>query len=164
MNEYITIGAALGARGREGELRVKVLTEFPERFQRGAQLYIEGAPYTVESSSQQKDIAILKLQGIDTPQAAEALRGKSLEVPESERKELPAGRFYHHDIIGLEVWTTQGALVGKVSEILSTGSNDVYVVQSGGKEVLVPAVKDVVKEIDLSKKRITIEAIEGLLD
>ena len=160
---YIVIGNALGAHGKKGELRVRVLTEFPERFKPGARLYIDGAPYTIESSKQHRDNAILKLSGIDTPQAADLLRGKRVEIPESERKELPAGRYYRHDIIGLEVWTAEGGFVGKVCDILATGGNDIYVVKGDAGEVLIPAVKDVVKEIDLKKKRITIEAIEGLL-
>ena len=160
---YIVIGEALGAHGQKGELRIKALTEFPERFKPGARLFIEGSAYTVESSSQHRDTAIVKLGGVDTPGAADLLRGKLIEIPESERKELPAGRYYHHDIIGLEVWTTQGVPLGRVSEILTTGGNDVYVVKGDAGELLIPAIKDAVKEIDLHKKRITIEAIEGLL-
>jgi 16S rRNA processing protein RimM len=100
---------------------------------------------------------------VESPQAAALLRGKKLEIPERARKELPAGRYYHHDIIGLEVWTTSGTLLGKVSEVLSTGGNDIFVVKNSGKEVLIPAVKDVVKQIDVPNKRITIKEIEGLL-
>mgnify|MGYP001248623149 CR=1 FL=1 len=159
----IIIGEVLGAHGQDGELRVRVLTEFPERFKCGAQLYIDGAPYTIQSSKHHRDTAILKLSGIDTPSQATLLRHKSLAIPENERHELPEGRYYHHDIIGLEVWTSAGTLIGRVSQILNTGGNDVYVVNDSGKEVLIPAVKDVVKEIDPAQGRITIEAIEGLL-
>ena len=160
----IVIGAVLGAHGREGEMSVRVLTEFPERFEPGAQFYIEGAPYSIEKASVQTNTAILRLKDVNTAEAANLLRGKTVEIPESERKELPAGRYYQNEIIGLEVWTTTGTLVGKVSDILSTGGNDIYVVKDNGKEMLIPAVKNVVKEIDIAGKRITIEAIEGLLD
>jgi len=163
-NQFIIVGEVLGAHGRNGATRVRMLTEFPERFERGAQLCIEGRPYLVVTSQPSQEMVILRLAGIDTPEAAEQLRGKYLEIPASERKILPAGRYYRHDIIGLEVFTNTGALIGRVSEILSTGSNDVYVVDNDGKETLIPAVKDVVKEINLAEKRLTIEAITGLLD
>ena len=161
--QYIAIGEAGGAHGQKGELRVHVLTEFPERFQSGVQVYIEGAPYVIESSRLFKETAIIKLHGIDNLQEAGLLRGKSIEIPECQRKKLSPGRYYHHDIIGLEVWTITGTPVGKVSDILNTGCNDIYVVTHNGKELLIPAVKEVVKDIDLPGKRITIEAIEGLL-
>jgi 16S rRNA processing protein RimM len=162
-NDYISVGEVLAAHGQKGEVRVRLLTEFPERFSKGAEVFIEGAPYRIESARITKETAIIRLNGVESPQAAALLRGKKLEIPERARKELPAGRYYHHDIIGLEVWTTSGTLLGKVSEVLSTGGNDIFVVKNSGKEVLIPAVKDVVKQIDVPNKRITIKEIEGLL-
>jgi len=163
-NEYIVIGEVTGIHGQKGALRVRVLTEFPERFKRGARFYIEGRPCTVVSAKPPGENVIITLAGVDTAEAAAKLRGKHLEIPEGERKTLPPGRYYHHDIIGLEVFTGTGESLGKVSEILSTGSNDIYVVRGNNREVLIPAVKDVIKEIDLARKCITIEAIEGLLN
>jgi len=163
-NEYITIGEVMGTQGQNGALRVMVLTEFPERFKRGARFYIEGKLYTITTVRLSKETAIMQIEGIDTAEAAEQLRGKHLEIPLSERKTLPAGRYYHYEVIGLEVFTNTGVLLGRVSEILSTGSNDVYVVKDDGRETLIPAVKDIVKKIDLAQKRITIEVIEGLLN
>ncbi len=160
---YITVGEVLGAHGQKGALRVRVLTEFPERFKKGAELFIEGIPYKIESSKPGTNTAIISLQGIDTPQAAKAMSHKSLDIPESARKVLPAGRYYQHDIIGLDVWTTGGIRLGKVSKIINTGGNDIYVVNENNKEVLIPVVKDIVKNIDLPSKKITIEEVEGLL-
>lgn len=162
-DDYIIVGEIMGVHGQQGALRVKVLTEFPERFKRDTRLFIDSRPYTVATSKISKETVILRLAGIDTAEEASQLRCKYLEIPASERKTLPAGRYYHHDIIGLDVYTNTGTHLGQVSEILSTGGNDVYVVNSNSKEILLPAVKDVVKEIDLARKRITIEAIEGLL-
>jgi 16S rRNA processing protein RimM len=161
--EYLTVGRALGAHGRKGAVRVKILTDFPERFNSGEKLFIEGTPYTIESSSLTGDSASISFRGIDSPESAEALRGKNLEIPADSLNKLPPGRYYHHDILGLDVFTTVGAYLGKVTDILNTGGNDVYVVKNGEEEVLIPAVKDVVKNIDLAGKRITIEEIEGLL-
>lgn len=158
-----TIGQVLSPWGLRGELRVRPFTDFPERFDTGAEVCIDGVSYTIESSRPSKDSFILKLKGIDTPEAAAGLGHKEIVIPAGELKPLPPGRYYQHDIIGLAVWTTDGEYIGRVSQVLTTGCNDVYVVKTDSKEVLIPAVKDVVKEIDLRGKRMVIEAIEGLL-
>jgi len=163
-NDNIVIGEVMGAHGQSGALRVRILTEFPERFQPGARLFIEGLPFTISSTQPSTETVILRFEEINTMEEAVTFRGKHLEIPVSERKILPPGRFYYHEIIGLEVYTSSGLPVGVVNNIFSTGCNDVYVVKGGGREVLIPAVKDVVQEIDLAQKRITIEAIAGLLD
>jgi 16S rRNA processing protein RimM len=160
---FITIGEVQNPFGYEGEVRVKVLTDFPERFKKGARVFIDGVAYAIEHSHPQKSGFALKLTGIDTEQQANALRSKLVEIPESEKMPLPPGKYYWNDIIGLEVWTTAGDLVGKVTDIITTGCNDVYVVTNGGKEVLVPAVKNVIQQVDMQNKRLVIEAIEGLL-
>jgi 16S rRNA processing protein RimM len=162
-SSYITIGEVLSPFGFEGELKVRVLTDFPQRFQPGALLFIDNAPYTIEHSHPQKAGFVLKLTGVNTFQEADALRLKLVEIPESKKMTLPPGKYYYADIIGLEVWTTQGELIGTVSEIINTGCNDIYVVKNHCEEILVPAIKDVVQVVDLKNKRLIIEAIEGLL-
>jgi len=161
-DEFITIGEVLGAWGLKGAFRVRPLTDFPERFDPGEAVYIQGVPCTIESSSPQKGSVIVKLSGIDTPEAAAKLRRKTLEIPRSELRKLPKGKYYQFEIIGLEVSTTDGAVLGKVSDILNCG-NDVYVVKGDGREILIPATKDVVKRIDLKAHKMVIEPIEGLL-
>jgi 16S rRNA processing protein RimM len=159
---FITIGEVLGAWGLKGGFRVKSLTDFPERFDPDEKVFIDGISFDIQSSSWQKDNVILKLSGIDTPEDAAKLRRKTLDIPASELHELPEGQYYRFDIIGLEVSTTGGMTLGKVINILDCG-NDVYVVKGEGKEILIPAVKDVVKSIDLKSKKMVIEPIEGLL-
>jgi len=160
--EYITIGEVLGAWGLKGAFRVRPLTDFPERFEPGETVLIEGVPHVIQSSSWQKDGVIVTLPGIDTPEAAAGMRRKNLDIPATELRELPAGQYYQFDIIGMEVLTVDGVVLGKVTNILDCG-NDVYVVKGETKEILIPATKDVIKNIDLKSKRITIEPIEGLL-
>ena len=160
--EYITVGEVLGAWGLKGAFRVRPLTDFPERFEPGAEIFIEGTPVAIQTSNFQKDGVIITIAGIDTPEAAAKMRGKTLDIPASSLRKLPEGQYYQFDIIGLEVSTTGGTVLGKVTDILSCG-NDVYVVKGEGKEVLIPATKDVIKSIDLKTKRIIIEPIEGLL-
>ena len=160
--EYITIGEVLGAWGLKGAFRVRPLTDFPERFEPGETVFIEEIPIVIQSSSWQKDGVIVTLPGIDTPEAAAALRRKNLDIPATTLRELPEDQYYQFDIIGMEVVTTGGLYLGKVTDILNCG-NDVYVVKGDAKETLIPATKDVIKNIDLKSKKITIDPIEGLL-
>ena len=153
----------MGPQGTKGELKVEPTTDFPQRFAPGEQLWVQGRPLTVESSRRHRGHVILKLAAIDTIAEAEKLRGQPLEVPLSNAQTLPQGQYYVYQIVGLEVWTTAGEELGQVAEVAPTGSNDVYVVRGPRGELLIPAIEDVVKEIDLERGRITIEAIEGLL-
>jgi 16S rRNA processing protein RimM len=162
-SENIVIGEVMGAWGLKGEIRIRVLTDFPERFCPGGSFLIEGVPYTIEGVKSSKDALILKLAGIDSPEEAQKLRHLVLEIPEDEKHPLPEGVFYHYQIIGLDVFSTEGVKLGKVSQVLTTASNDVYVVETTGKELLIPAVADVVKNIDPAAGRMTVEIIEGLL-
>ena len=162
-SQNIAIGEVMGAWGLKGEIRIRVLTDFPERFRPGGSFLIEGVPYTIEGVKSCKDGLILKLAGIESPEEAWKLRHLPLEIPESELSPLPEGSFYHFQIIGLDVYNTEGARLGCVKQVLTTGSNDVYVVEATGKEILIPAVADVVKNIDPAAGRMTVEVIEGLL-
>lgn len=162
--DFYAVGLVAGPLGLRGELKVEVLTDFPQRLKPGALVFLAGAPYRIERSRASGQRVILKLSGIETRDQAEALRGLYLEVPESALTPLPEGQFYQHQIIGLEVRTTGGMALGHVAEILRTGSNDVYVARREGKELLIPAIADVVKEIDVAAGRMTIVAIPGLLE
>jgi 16S rRNA processing protein RimM len=104
----------------------------------------------------------LKLAGIDDRTAAEAMRGALVRVPIEQAVELPPGSYFWHEIVGLRVQDTRGRALGTVAEVLATGSNDVYVVRDERRELLIPAIKDVVREIDLEQGRILIELLPGL--
>lgn len=107
---------------------------------------------------------MVKLRGIDTPEDAAKLRGAPLQLPESEFPAPPQNTYYHFQILGLRVRTTTGEDLGVLEEILENPANDVYVVRGQKGEVLVPAIGDVIKEIDLQRGVITVEAIPGLMD
>jgi 16S rRNA processing protein RimM len=162
--EYITVAQILAPWGTEGKLRVEVVTDFPHRLAPHSQVYVDHQPMTIVSTSWHKGQAIVKLEGIDSVADAEGLRHKTLDIHHSQLETLPEGQYYHFQLIGLEVWTSQGEFLGKVTGILSGSSNDNYVVSSEKGEILIPAIEDVVKSIDLDKGRITIEAIKGLLE
>lgn len=162
-SQFIAVGRVVSPQGVWGEIKVEVTTDFPDRFSAGAEVYIEGRAVTIESSRWHKGRVILKLATIESVEDAEGLRGKFLEVPQSHLRPLPEGQYYQFQLLGLEVWTTEGKLLGRIAHILPTGSNDVYVVPSRHGELLIPAIEDVVKSVDLEMGRIVIELIEGLL-
>ena len=161
--DFITIGRILAPWGIKGKLKVKVITDFPQRFAPSSTVYVNRQPMTIASTEWYKSKAIIKLNTIDNFEAAQWLRGQPVEIHQSQLYSLPEGQYYHFQLIGLEVWTTQGELLGNITEILTAESNDNYVVKGDEGEILIPAVEDVVKSIDLNKGRIVIEAIPGLL-
>jgi len=161
--EFVTVGQILAPWGVKGKLKVKVITDFPQRFALSSKIYINRQPMTIDSAEWHKGKVIIKLNQIDTIEAAQRLRGQPIEIHHSQLYPLPEGQYYHFQLIGLEVWTTQGELLGNITEILTTESNDNYVVSGAKGEILIPAIEDVVKSIELDSRRITIEPIEGLL-
>jgi 16S rRNA processing protein RimM len=106
----------------------------------------------------------LMLEGITDANLAEPLVGKSVFADENDLPPPGENEFYYRDVIGCEVFLTDGTRLGAIEDIIATGANDVFVVRGAGKEVLVPVIEDVVKEIDAASKRVVIEAIPGLLD
>ena len=161
--EFITIGKILAPWGIKGKLKVKVETDFPQRFAPCSKIYIKHQPMTIDSTQWHKGKAIIKLNTIDCIEEAQRLNEQPVEIHHSQLDPLPEGQYYHFQLIGLEVWTTQGELLGNITEILAAASNDTYIVSTAKREILIPAIEDVVKSIDLNKGRITIEVIEGLL-
>lgn len=161
--EFITIGKVIAPWGIKGKLKVEVVTDFPQRFAPSSKVYINQQPMTINSTEWHKGKAIIKLNTIDSIEDAQRLRGQPIEIHRSQVYLLPEGQYYHFQLIGLEVWTTQGELLGTVTEILTAESNDNYIVRGAKGEILIPAIEDVIKSIDLNKGCMVIEAIEGLL-
>lgn len=164
----LQIGVVVRAHGVRGEIRVRPDTDFPERFQVLRRVLVmragETATYEVESVRGAGDALLVKLAGVDGTAEARELTGATLHVPRDEVPPLPAGRFYVADVIGLEVVTTEGHRLGHVAEVLRTGANDVYVVRGAGREILVPAVRDVVVELAPHHSRMVVRPMPGLLD
>lgn len=162
--EFIVIGKILAPWGNKGELKVEVITDFPKRFVPSSIFYVNRQPLTVESCRWHKGNAIIKFSTAGSPEAAQKLKGQTVEIPRSQLEPLSEGQYYHFQIIGLEVWTTQGEQLGRVTEILVSESNDTYIVHGNRGEILIPAIADVIKSIDISQGRLVIEPIEGLLN
>lgn len=162
-SQFIVVGRVIAPWGVRGEMKVEVMTDFPNRFSPQEEVHIDGRPMTIERSRRHKGRVILKLATIDNVDAAEQLRGRFLEVPLSALRPLPEDQYYRFQLIGLDVLTTEGELLGQITQILPTGSNDVYVVPTKDGELLIPGIDDVVKTVDMGKRCMVVEIIEGLL-
>ncbi len=161
---YRAVGLIERPRGLNGEVKALPLTDFPERFAPGARVFIAGAPRTVERCNWQKGRVYLYLEGVSDHAAAEALRGELIEVPEHERPRTAEAFWYIDEIEGLRVVTVDGEPLGTVREVLQTGANDVYIVdRSGQRDLLVPAVRDVVVSVDLAAGQMIVDLPDGLL-
>ena len=162
--EFLIVGYILAPWGIKGEVKVEVATDFPERFAPRKVVYLNTRPLEIECCHPHKQHLVVKLATIDSIEAAEKLRGQALTIPSSELYPLPEGQYYTFQLIGIKVLTTDGEHLGQIVDIMTTGSNDVYIVEGKRGEILIPAIEDVVKSIDLAKGKMVIEAIKGLLD
>lgn len=162
--EFITIGKILAPWGTKGKLKVEVTTDFPERFDKSSKVYIDKQPVTIADTEWHRGTVIIKLNTVNSISDAEKLRGQLVEIHHSQLHYLPEGQYYHFQLIGLEVRTTQGEVLGNITDILTSSSNDNYIVSGARGDILIPAVEDVVKSIELDKGYLVIEPIEGLLD
>ncbi len=156
------MGRVLSTRGVRGELKVEPLTDFPERFAPGQAIWVAGERREVEGGRQRGRQVLLKLAGVDSAEQAAALRDELLEVPEEELTALGEGRYYRFQLLGMAACDTAGEPLGTVVDILSTGANDVYVVRGPRGELLLPAIDEVIKEIDTEGGRMVVELMEGM--
>ena len=168
MQEYFEVGQIVNTNGLKGLLKINPFTDDITRFERLKTIFIEHKKelleFEIESVRYQKKQVLLKLKGIDTIEEAEKYREDYLKINRNKEEKLPEDTYYIVDLIGLDIYTDNGELLGKLDDIFSTGSNDVYVVKnSEGKQILLPAISDVIKNIDLEQKKIVVNLIEGLL-
>lgn len=168
MQEYLEVGQIVNTNGLKGLLKINPFTDDITRFERLKTIFIEHKKelleFEIESVRYQKKQVLLKIKGIDTIEEAEKYREDYLKIKRNKEEKLPEDTYYIVDLIGLDIYTENGELLGKLDDIFSTGSNDVYVVKnSEGKQILLPAISDVIKNIDLEQKKIVVNLIEGLL-
>ncbi len=167
---FLAVGHVVGVHGVRGELKVALLTEDPHRFRLLNRVFVgledeEPVPWTLEGYRLHKRHALLKLANCDDRSAAEALRGHLIQVPLEEAIPPQEGEYFEHQILGLSVQTPAGEHLGEVVEILYTGANDVYVVRSTDPdrgELLIPAIEEVVLEVNLDGGWLVVELLEGL--
>jgi 16S rRNA processing protein RimM len=171
LRKWFNVGKIVNTHGIRGEIRVISTTDFPEeRYAKGNSLFIflqnEKDPIEVKVSGHRvhKNFDLLTFEGYSNVNHVERFKGATVRIPEEQHGELNEGEFYYHEIIGCSVETVDGEKLGKIKEILSTGANDVWVIQRNGvKDALIPYIKDVVQKIDIDNKLIIIQPMEGLL-
>jgi len=161
--EYVVIAQILGVWGVQGKIKARVITDFRERFRTASLVYIQGRPLTIESAAWRKGQVILKLETVDTTEAAGRLRGQDIEIHRDQLRPLPEGEYYLFQIIGLEVRTITGEHLGRVTGIETGLANDTYIVSGDGEEYLIPAINDVIQTIDITAGQMIIEPMTGLL-
>ncbi len=165
----ITIGKAIKPFGVKGEMKIEMLTDFPERFKGLRRVYLV-SPAGSEIICEVKNVRyadgvpFLLFSGYDSPEKARALNGWLLKVPEKETMPLPEGSYYWFELMGMEVVSDSGETLGPIVDIFKTGSNDVYVVKRGGKEIYLPATREVIRQVDRRARRMVIHLIDGLLE
>jgi 16S rRNA processing protein RimM len=166
--EWATIGKIVAPFGIRGELKVRSFTDIPDRFVTLEAIYLgsDHARRVIKGVRPYKgEMLLLKLDGIDDATTAETLRNDDLCIPADELAQLPPDAYYQHDILGLRVLRLDDRFVGVISEIMATGGNDVYVIKADdGRQWLIPAIKQVIKQVDLVRRVMYIDPISGLLD
>lgn len=165
MTDYFRIGVITKPHGLKGEMRVFPVTEDAHRFRDLKSVFVERnavkAEMKVKSARMQKNMVLLALEGVDTVEEAQTYTNAVLFVDRAHAIPLNEGEYYVPDLIGMEVVTEDGVSVGKLTEVLETGANDVYVVK-GETEHLIPAVKEFVKAVDPEAGIMTVHLIEGM--
>jgi len=160
---FVAVGRVLGAFGVRGEVKVEPLAP-PEVFQRGSTLHLAGQPRTVEGNRRGTNHLLLKIEGVHDREDAAALRGQYLTLPETDLAPAGEDTYYHFQLIGLRVVSTEGEELGEIAEVMSTGGgNDVFVVRGPRGEILIPSVDEFVQEVDIEGGRMLVEVIPGLL-
>ena len=151
--------------GTDGSLAVTPFGSDPERLSPGSRVFVGGRPTTVVSAHTAGSALVVRVDSVRSASVAEPLRGSLVEVAAEDLPPLPAGTYYHYQLVDARVRSVEGADIGTVSSILETGSNDVYIVRppDGGKPILIPAIADVVKQIDVEAGLITVDLPEGLI-
>ena len=164
----LEIGQIVNTFGIKGMVKIKPFTDDIRRFDELKAVYVEKngnqTEYEIEEVKYHKDMVLIKFKGIDKVEQAEMLRNSYLTVSRDSVEKLEEGRYYIVDLLGLEVYTDEQILLGTLEDIFNTGSNDIYVVKDKqGKQILLPAIQDVIKQMDIENKKIIVHLLPGLI-
>ncbi|MNS91902.1 Ribosome maturation factor RimM [compost metagenome] len=168
MQEFLEVGQIVNTFGIKGFVKIVPFTNYIERFDELEKVYIkqksEKVEYIIEEVKYQKNMVMVKFKGIERIEEAELLKNSIVLIDRENAVELEEGEYFIVDLIGLEVYTDENVLLGNLEDIYNTGSNDIYVVRNElGKQLLLPALKEVIKDIDLDNKKMIVHLIEGLI-
>lgn len=163
---FLVVGKLHRQHGVKGEMVMEVMTDFPERLRRGLPVFIgpEHTPHVLSSRRKHNEGLLVAFQGITDREASTVLRNQLIYVRADQLPPLPEGDYYHHQVLGLRVFSETGAYLGIVSEILETGSNDVYVIEpESGPELLLPALESVILSVNLERGEMQVHLLPGLI-
>jgi 16S rRNA processing protein RimM len=164
---FLAVGKVRRPHGISGDVLVEIYTDFPEHLEPGTQVYL-GAKFLPLIICRQRfhnDLLILAFDGFSTPEQVGLFRNQILYIETVHASELPEGEYYFHELLGLSVQTEAGEYLGKVTEIMQTGANDVYVVtDQAGRELLLPAIPDVILYVDLAARIMKVHLLPGLVN
>lgn len=142
---------------------MELQTDDPELFRAGSRMFLDGRPVTIERTLSLKKRFVAKLDSSSDRDRAKSLVGQSLTIPEDQLQPLPEDQFYHFELVDMSVYRDDGAHLGTLTEIISTPGNDVYVVEKQGfRDLLLPALRNVVLDVDVPRGRMTVHLLEGL--
>lgn len=170
MHEFFNVGKIVNTHGIKGEVKVVRITDFEDRFKKGQTLFLflkgkeEPLTLTINNHRVHKGFDMLQFEGFTNINEVEHFKEGILKITADKQAPLDQHEFYFHEILGCIVKTTDGKELGKIEEILAPGANDVWVIKNKGKkDILIPYIEDVVKDVDVENKIVTIELLEGLL-
>ena len=166
--EYFEVGQIVNTFGIKGQVKVKPFTDDLERFEELKSVLVEKGKELIEMQIEevkyQQTVVLLKLKGIEDMNMAEKLKGCYLKIKREDARKLPNDTYFIADLIGLNVYTEDGILLGKVDDIYNYKRYDIYVIKDElGKQILLPAIKDVIKHIDIENEKITVHLLNGLI-
>lgn len=169
MTKYLEIGQIVNTFGIKGMVKVKPYTDdVKKRFDNLKKVYIQNKntrkEYEIEEVKYHKEMVLIKFKGIENPEDANLLRNYYLVVDRDKEEPLEEGTYYIVDMIGLEVYTDDGEKLGILDDVFNWGSSDIYVVKNElGKQILLPAIEDVIKNIDMEQRKMIVHLIPGLM-
>ena len=165
--DFLMVAILRRPHGVKGEMLVSIITDFPERIQPGAELLVgpNYQPLTVAGLRHHSKGALIHFEEFQNREQLQGLQNQALYVRAADRPPLPEGEYYQHQLIGMTVVSDKGQALGILAEFIETGANDVLVVRpQEGKDILLPDIEEVVLDIDLEARHITVHLIEGLLE
>lgn len=167
MTKYLEIGQIVNTFGIKGMVKIRPFTDDIRRFDKLKKVYIKKnnvKEYEIEEVKYHKDMVLIKFKGIENLEQANLLRNYYLLINRDEEEPLEEGRYYIVDMLGIEVYTDEGKKLGILDDIFNTGSNDVYVIKDElGKQILLPAIKEVIKQVNIENKNMIVHLIPGLV-
>lgn len=164
--EYIVVGKIVNTHGIKGDIKVYPYTDDINRFSKLGKVYIgeEKLSFEIENIKYHKGMVLMKLKEFNNINDVIFLKEELVFIEEKDKVELPKDTYFIYELIDCQVFDSNNKPIGYVKDVLQNSSNDIYVIKDNNKEYLVPAVKEFIKEINISEKKIIIETIEGMIE